>query len=340
MKNTAYFFISAIAIVIVLIYGKTLLIPFIFALLLWFLIRKVRHVIDKVDFICNKLPSWFKNLFVSGIIIVLLSLISKIILTNINNLANNYTAYENNVELIITQLNETLNINIIEYLKTNAAEFDFGKVLREIFNSVSELFGSALLIVIYALFIFLEETNFSKKLKAAATSSEKYNEITSILNQIEHSISNYIGLKTLVSLITGIVSYIALSFIGIDSPMFWAFLIFILNFIPTVGSMVATLFPAMFCLLQFGGFTESLMVLGIVGSIQLLIGNLIEPKVMGSSLNISPLVAIFALSFWGVLWGVTGMLISVPVTVIIVITCSHFEKTKSIAIMLSDKVKD
>lgn len=77
-----------------------------------------------------------------------------------------------------------------------------------------------------------------------------------------------------------------------------------------------------------------------MGAIQLLVGNLIEPKLMGKTLNISPLVAIFALSFWGVLWGVTGMLISVPVTVIIVIICSHFEKTRSIAIMLSDKVKN
>lgn len=340
MKNTAYFFISAIAIVIILIYGKTLLIPFIFALLLWFLIRKIRHVIDRVDFICNKIPSWFKNLFVSGVIIVFLSLISKIILANINNLAQNYMSYEQNVELIISQLNETLNINLIEYLKTNAVEFDFGKVLKEIFNSVSELFGSALLIVIYALFIFLEESNFSNKLKSAFPNSEQYNDITDILSKIEHSISNYIGMKSLVSLITGIVSYIALMLIGIDSPLFWAFLIFILNFIPAVGSMVATLFPAMFCLLQFGGFTESLMVLGIVGATQLIIGNMIEPRLMGKTLNISPLVAIFALSFWGVLWGVTGMLISIPVTVMIVIICSHFEKTRPIAIMLSDKVKD
>lgn len=339
MKKIAYFLISTIAIVIVLIYGKTLLIPFIFALLLWFLIRKVRHVIDKIEFVNDKIPSWFKNLFVSGIIIVIFSLVSKVILSNINQLALNYSTYENNVEIIITQFNELLNINLIEYLKTNASEFDFGKVLTEIFNSLSDLFGNAILIVIYTLFIFLEETNFDKKLKVALSPSDNYSEITNILNQIELSISNYIGMKSLVSLITGIISYFALLFIGIDSPLFWAFLIFILNFIPAIGSLVATIFPAIFCLLQFGGFKESLMVLSIVGATQLIIGNMIEPKLMGKTLNISPLVAIFALSFWGVLWGVTGMLISIPVTVIIVIICSHFEKTRPIAVMLSDKVK-
>ncbi|MCB0402068.1 MAG: AI-2E family transporter [Flavobacteriales bacterium] len=340
MKNTAYFFITIIAIVIILIYGQNLLIPFILALLLWFLIRKIRHVIDRLEFIREKVPSWIKNLLVSGIIIVLMSLISKVILNNINQIAQNYPSYEKNVESIILQLNEELNMNLIEYLKTNATEFDFGQVLKEIFNSLSDLLGNALLIVIYALFIFLEEANFDNKLQKALGSKEKYTDVTSILKQIEQSISNYIGMKSLVSLFTGIASYIALASIGIDSPMFWSFLIFILNFIPAVGSMIATLFPAIFCLLQFGAFKESLIVLGVVGAIQLLVGNLIEPKLMGKTLNISPLVAIFALSFWGVLWGVTGMLISVPVTVIIVIICSHFEKTRSIAIMLSDKVKN
>lgn len=246
MKNTAYFFITIIAIVIILIYGQNLLIPFILALLLWFLIRKIRHVIDRLEFIREKVPSWIKNLLVSGIIIVLMSLISKVILNNINQIAQNYPSYEKNVESIILQLNEELNMNLIEYLKTNATEFDFGQVLKEIFNSLSDLLGNALLIVIYALFIFLEEANFDNKLQKALGSKEKYTDVTSILKQIEQSISNYIGMKSLVSLFTGIASYIALASIGIDSPMFWSFLIFILNFIPAVGSMIATLFPAIF----------------------------------------------------------------------------------------------
>lgn len=339
MRNTAYFFISTIAIVVVLIYGKTLLIPFIFALLLWFLIRKVRQFINRVDFIHNKIPSWFKNLLVSVIMILLLGFISRVLLTNINNLAKNYPAYESNVETTIAQLNELLDINIVEYFKTHVGEFDFGKVLGEIFNSVTDLLGNAFLIIIYSLFIFLEEANFGGKLKRALFKDNRYEEVTEILAKIEHSISNYIGLKTLVSLMTGITSYVALLLIGIDSPAFWAFLIFILNFIPTVGSLVATVFPSVFCLLQFGEFTPSLMVLGIVGAIQVIIGNLIEPKIVGKTLNISPLVAIFALSFWGVLWGVMGMLLSVPITVIMVIVFSHFPKTKSIAIMLSEKGK-
>ena len=110
-----------------------------------------------------------------------------------------------------------------------------------------------------------------------------------------------------------------------------------LNFIPTVGSLVGTIFPTLFCLLQFGDYLEGIQVLVLVGLIQVLIGNVVEPRLMGNSLNISSLVAIVALSFWGVIWGVTGMILSVPVTVILVILFAQFEQTKSVAIMLSDK---
>lgn len=337
MRSTAYFFITVIAIVITLIYGRSLIIPFIFALLLWFLVRKIRHLINKSSFIKNKIPAWIKNITISALMIAILGFVSKILVININNLAQSYPAYESNVDLVIGQLNDLLSINLIEMVKDHIGDFNFGSILKEIFNSFTYLLGNAFLIIIYALFIFLEETNFNKKLKVVFSKNDQYTEVSEILEKVETSITDYIGLKTLLSIITGVLSYIALLFIGIDSPAFWAFLIFILNYIPTIGSLIATLFPAMFCLLQFGELTTCFMVLIFVGAIQVLVGNLLEPKMMGNSLNVSSFVAIFALSFWGALWGVTGMILSIPITVIMVIIFSHFPKTKGIAIMLSDK---
>jgi len=339
MKNAAYFFITSISIVITLIYGKPLLIPFIFALLLWFLVRKIRHLLDKVTPIRKYLPSWVKNLVPSLVIFFIFGFISKILLSNINTLAQSYPRYEANVGLIIQNTNQLFNINIIESFKAHSADIDFGLILRAIFESLTDLLSNAFIIIIYALFIFLEETHFSSKLKAAFPKPKQYEDLNNILDKIEISITNYIGLKTLVSVITGLVSYIALLIIGINSPVFWAFLIFLLNYIPTIGSLIATLFPALFCLLQFGEFMPFFMVLFFVGSVQVIVGNVIEPKLMGNSLNISSFVTIFSLSLWGTIWGVTGMLLSIPITVIMVIIFAHFENTKSIAIMLSEKGK-
>jgi predicted PurR-regulated permease PerM len=335
MKNTAYFFITVIAIVVTLIYGKSLLIPFVFALLLWFLVRKIRQSLDRIKFIRKYLPYWFKNVFTSFVLIFILGFVSKILLSNINQLANSYSVYEPNVDMVISNANNLFSIDLISALKGHAGDFDYGSILKKIFNSLTDLLSNAFIIIIYALFIFLEEANFDNKLKGMF--KNEYTKLSEILNKIEISIAKYIGLKALLSLITGTLSYIVLAIIGIDAPLFWSFLIFALNFIPTIGSLIATLFPAIFCLLQFGEFNQALMVLVFVGAIQVLVGNLLEPKLMGNSLNISSLVAIFALSFWGVLWGVTGMIISVPITVVMVIIFSNFEKTRPIAILLSDK---
>jgi predicted PurR-regulated permease PerM len=219
----------------------------------------------------------------------------------------------------------------------HSGDIDFGSILGSLFNSLTDILSSAFMITLYALFVFLEEAKFRTKLKSVFSSKEKFEQVYNILNTIEISISKYLTLKTFVSLITGFLSYIALAIIGIDSPIFWALIIFIFNFIPTVGSLAGTLFPAVFCLLQFGEFGPALLVLSIVGVIQVLVGNILEPKLMGNSMNLSPLVSILALSLWGAIWGVTGMILSIPITVIIVIICSQFEATKSVAIMLSEK---
>jgi predicted PurR-regulated permease PerM len=337
MKNIAYFFISAIAIVVVLSFGQTLLIPFVFALLLWFAARKIKSFMDRVGFIKNKFPGWAKNLLTSIIIITVFFYASKVISSSINSLARSYRKYEANVDLLIIKVNEALNINLIELLRGHIGTFDFGMILSTVFMSVTDLFGSTFMIILYTLFIFLEETYFQTKLKTVFSENNHYEKVSNILERVERSVAKYLGLKTLLSFITGALSYVVLLLIGIDSPVFWAFLIFLLNFIPTIGSLVATVFPAVFSLLQFGEFMPGLMVLLFVGMVQILVGNILEPKLMGSSMNLSPLMTIIALSFWGAIWGVTGMILSVPITVIMVIIFSQIPSTRPVAIMLSEK---
>nr|WP_299218998.1 AI-2E family transporter [uncultured Aquimarina sp.] len=127
-----------------------------------------------------------------------------------------------------------------------------------------------------------------------------------------------------------------LALMDVDAPFFWALLMFLLNYIPTVGSLIATIFPAVFSLVQFGEFTPFLIILIGLGILEWFVGNVLEPKIMGNSLNISPLVTIIALVIWGQIWGITGMLLSVPITVTMVIICSQFKNTKAIAILLSE----
>ncbi len=325
----------AFAVVLIFIYGKNLIQPFVVALIFWFLIKEIRDVLNKVKFIDEKIPNTILNILGFAAIFAIIGGVAKILALNIQQLSAELPVYQNNITKVTQAINTNFNIDVISSVKEFLGEYEYTNILSGLFKSLTDLFGDAFLIIIYTLFLLLEEPFFSKKIKAIYVKKEDLNEVNDVLVQIDKSIGRYLSLKTLISLLTGVLSYIALIFIGIDAPLFWAFLIFLMNYIPTVGSLIATVFPSMFTMLQFGELMPGVWVLIIVGAIQLVVGNFIDPKLTGSSLNVSPLVVLIGLAFWGAIWGIIGMILSVPITVMMIVIFSEFPSTRGIAILLS-----
>lgn len=329
-----YVFLIVITTVIVLIYAQSIIIPFFLAIIIWFIIRVIKKLLLRVKFI-DKLPRWLVTVFSSLLLLGLLTLTVDLITQNISQLSETLPKYQANVNKITDAINARFNIDIGNEIDDLFKDFKFSEILTEVLAALTGIFSDAFAVILYLIFLLLEEPLFPKKIKAIYADEKRYKNVTGLINKIDQSIGNYIALKTLISIFTGFLSYFVLLFIGVDAPVFWAFLIFILNFIPTIGSLIATIFPAIFAMLQFGDFTPGILVLSIVGSIQLVIGNFVEPKLMGDSLNISPLVVLLTLAIWGVMWGITGMLLSVPITVILIIIMSEFPSTLPFAILLS-----
>lgn len=323
------------AVVTIFIYGKNLLIPFVVALIFWFLIKEIRDALNKIKFVDKKIPNTILNIIGFASIFLIIGGVVKILTVNIQQLSTQLPAYQSNITSITQSINTTFDIDIVSSLKEFLGEFEYTKLLSGLFNSLTDIFGDAFLIIIYTLFLLLEEPFFSKKIKAIYSKVNDQKEVNQVLKQLDKSIGRYLSLKTLISLLTGFLSYFALLFIGLDAPLFWAFLIFLMNYIPTVGSLIATAFPAMFAMLQFGELMPGVWVLAIVGLIQLIVGNYIDPKLTGNSLNVSPLVVLIGLAFWGAIWGIIGMILSVPITVMMIIIFSEFPQTKAIAILLT-----
>lgn len=340
MTNLSKFTQASILIVIIvtgLIYGKNFLIPLIFAFIFWILIRSLKEALDRISVVAKYVPNWIKNIFLTIFIFFLLYSLGSIISSNIAKMVGRYDIYEQNFSTWVYKINHTFGIELQVFLKNTDASMLLSNLVQPIVSALTSMVGNIFMVLIYMLFLFLEESNFDTKLKLISKNEQQYRGISNILDELKYSISDYLGVKTLVSFITGALSAIALTIIGVDAPVFWGLIIFLLNYIPTVGSLVATLFPVVFCLLQFPDLTPAILTLVFVGAIQVLVGNVLEPKLVGSSMNLSALVTILALSLWGVIWGVMGMILSVPITVIMVIIFSKFEQTKNIAIMLSDK---
>jgi predicted PurR-regulated permease PerM len=334
MTNKIYVLLVVALAVVVLIYAQTIIIPFFLAIIFWFMIRVIKKTMLRVKFF-QKWPNWIFTIISTVLLFGFLAFIVGMITANIQYLSNAIPSYQSNFIEIRKSIDNLFSIDLDSVFSNFAKQFEFTSLLSSLLSTLTGLFGGAFTILLYLIFLLLEEVTFSKKIIAMYPDDEKRKMVDHMISKIDHSVQQYIALKTVVSLITGVLSYFTLLLIGIDAPAFWAFLIFVLNFIPTIGSLVATLFPAIFALFQFGELTPGLLVLFIVGSIQIIIGNFVEPKVMGKSLNISPLVVLLTLAVWGVMWGITGMLLSVPITVILIIIMGEFPSTRPFAILLS-----
>jgi len=294
---------------------------------------------DSIKILREKIPAWIKNLLSSIVIFSILGFTGKMLVVNAQHLLNSFGLYQANIDKILIRLNEFIGLDITKTISETARNFDLASVINPLLNSLTNLMGSVLMALFYLLFLFIEESNFRNKLHLIFPKEENYDEVRYLLNNIEHSITQYIGLKTMISFISSTVCFVIMLSFGIDSPLLWAFIIFIANFIPVIGAFLVALLPALFAMIQFGEINIPLLMFFALGTVQTLIGNVLEPKLMGDSLNISPLVALLSLTFWGAIWGIGGMIVSVPITVILIILLAHFEKTKSLAILLSQNGK-
>ena len=197
-------------------------------------------------------------------------------------------------------------------------------------NQVSNLFTNGFLILLTVIFIMLEEVSIPVKVKKMVANPE---ESLKRIQAVTHNINKYIAIKTAISLVTGLLVYFFLLIIGIDYPLLWGVLAFALNFIPTIGSIIALIPPVLLTIIQFG-FGKALIVLIGYVVINTIMGNILEPKFMGKGLGLSTLVVFLCLIFWGWVLGPIGMLLSVPLTITIKIALDSSDETRWLAILL------
>lgn len=335
--NTATTLITLTIVVLLLIVAQSIILPFLFALLIWFVVKKTRNLMDKIDFIERFIPHWIKTIVSTSIIFGLLIFVTNLLILSIEDLSTNYLSYSNNISIISTKINESFGVDLGQDIQEMYHSINLNDMFGLLVNSLSEILGNMLLTAFYVVFLFLEERLFGYKFKLIFSEKSQRLNFESILKKVDKSMSSYLSLKSLIALMSASISFVIFSLVGIEAPIFWAFLIFIFNFIPSIGPIVATVLPSLFAFMQFGDFNNGLIIFFGVGLVVMLIGNFVEPKLMGNTLNISPLVAILSLAVWGTIWGIPGMLLAVPITVALIIILAQFPSTRPVAILLSEK---
>lgn len=212
-------------------------------------------------------------------------------------------------------------------------ELDLAGVARGLIDGGLGFTRSLILIMIYMIFIFAEQKVFRRKILVLA--DDRKEEAKEVLDNIGRGIQRYLGVKTAVSLMTGSLCYFVLVMLQIPYALLFGILTFLLNYIPTFGSIIAAIFPTVTALAVEASWNKAVLVLFCYLSVNITLGSVLEPKILGRELNLSPLVIIISVVVWAGIWGVVGAFLAVPVTSALQIVLLSSPRTRPVALMLS-----
>jgi predicted PurR-regulated permease PerM len=320
-----------------LVVGQSILVPLVLAIFITYLLKALAHGLERLKIGGKTLPSGLALAGSIFILIIFIALLVQLVAGNVNSIVDAAPAYQEKLQALFSDIK--LRMEQWFGMKLTIAELnervDFQSAVLRLVGALQSIASNTFQIFLYVAFLLLESRTIGLKIKAFASTPEREQAIKSTLFTIGRNIEMYIWIKTAMSLLVGGLSYVILLVAGVDFAAFWALLIFILNYIPYIGSVVAVTFPVVLSALQFGspGLT-GLVLAGLMGA-QVIVGNVVEPRITGTSLNLSPVIIILALSVWGSIWGVTGMLLSVPIMVMAMIVLAQFPRTKALAVLMS-----
>lgn len=330
--------VSFIAVVLagsVLYAGRDLFVTFAIAVMVWYVINALTRQFQRIRIQEWRLPRWL-GLMLSLIMLVLAgNLVVDLITANVNQVARAAPHYAANLDRMVDRFFVWFDLPEPPTLAEFVRDIDLAPWIGTLVGALSGFAGKLGLVIVYVLFLLMSQGFFGHKLEALVPHAERRARVVRLIEHIQGEIQSYLWIKTLVSILTGLVSYAVLATVGVDFASFWAFVIFLLNYIPTIGSIIGVVFPAILTLVQFDTPGPFLTVALGLGTIQFVIGNILEPRLQGSSLGLDPIVLILALISWGMMWGVAGMFLAVPITVIIMIVLSQFDGGRPIAILMS-----
>jgi AI-2 transport protein TqsA len=329
----------------ILVIGQAFLQPLIVAIALWYLIITLQQAIQGARRIGIRLPYGVAMLLAIAIVAGGIWLLVALINSNINSVIDMAPRYQARVELLIGQAFDLFNVPKEDRIESLLKRIDLPEIVKAAFRSLTALAGDLSMILLYTAFLLLEYRTFGRKLAAMSRTQTQETEVRGVFAAISQDIKTYVRIKTTLSVIVALLCFGVMKIVGLELAGFWAVLFFVMNFIPTIGAILGTLFPALMLMVQFDSPALIISMIVVLIAIPSIINNVVEPKLMGRSLNLSALVIILSLVFWGSIWGVLGMFLCVPIMVILNIVLAKFDGTRPIAVLLSadgrvDSVRD
>lgn len=331
-RFVASWLLSVLAILAILILGRPLLAPLAFAVLIWAILNALTEVLERI-----RLPPAFawtgSLLLIAGGLYLFLQILG----TQADAVTAEAPHYFAKLEHLAGSAEAFLHLGHTKFTDVINPGSIAGMVGAAAASAGSFVF-TLLIVIVYVGFLLAEQTQLPGKLARLLTDQTSRDETGKVIQTIAHQVQAYLGVCTFLSAVMALGTYALLLAMGVSFAAFWALVLFLATYIPTIGA-AAVLLPALMALLQFGTFTPFVIVVVILGGLHFVLANIVSTILLGRTLDISPLGIILALSFWGLIWGVAGLFLAVPITGAFAIVCRHIEGLNWIAIALAGPEK-
>lgn len=335
LQRAALWTIVIAATLYLLVVGRSLLLPLVLALVIWYMVDALADAIERPPKLGIRIPRVFA--LTAAILVMggLLWVLGRTITSNVTAVIAAAPNYQVRLQKLIGQLWSLATDDPAPTLAELFNRMSLADTLGDVASAVAALVSVAGIVLVYTGFLFVESGNFRRKLTLMFTDPAQEARMLAVLDRISRDIRVYIRIKTTLATLTSAAAYVLMAAVGVDFAGFWAVMMFFFYFIPTVGSILSIIAPTLLTLVQFDSLTPFLIVLFTVGPLQIIMANVVEPAMLGRSLNLSALVVIISLMVWGSIWGVVGMFLCVPIMVVMLIVLSNFESTRPVAVLLS-----
>ena len=334
--QTAALLIIAFAVVLfLLVQARFLLISLATAIVLFSLTSDAINFIARQKIGPIRIPNLIASLTALVLISAALLTTTSVILSQINTVLTTTLSYAESAPHAVAAMFTWLGEDVEQAVFNSVSSIDVSSYLRTGASQAGNLMSATVLVILFVGFLFAERIWFSTKLANFFGDEAQAERVSRVMATIIHRVNYYLLVKTLVSVVTGGMVFAVAKLFRLDLAAALGILTFVLNYIPNIGSIVATVLVALVTYVQTGQPAPTAAIFVVVGAIQFINGSVIDPMLMGRALRLSSFGIIINLAFWGAVWGVPGMFLSVPIMVAMMIICSQVPELRPIAILLS-----
>jgi predicted PurR-regulated permease PerM len=254
---------------------------------------------------------------------------------NASSFAGQLVEYGPRLNGLIARLASLAGIDAPPSITDLVHQFNPASYLGRVAQGLQSFVSTAAFVLVYLGFILASRRGWERKAVSLFPGRERRAEALDAFLRIRNGVEQYLWVQTVTGLMIAAASWVAMVAVGLDNALFWAILIFIASYIPVVGAIVGVAAPPVFALLQFETLWQAIVLLVVLQAVGLFVGNVVQPRMQGRSLNMDPIALLLALAFWTVLWGLPGAFLSTPLTTVMMVVLAQFEGTRWVAVLLS-----